>query len=93
MKSKFQILRSRITSRGGGIEISLSPYGYKDQKMTTYCNYLGGGMLGGIQNDCTIFDWRNNTKLTEVSEELNQVFAELLGIDYEFNQGMPSSAY
>jgi len=61
--------------------------------MTTYCNYLGGGMLGAIQNDCTIFDWGNDTKLTEVSEELNQVFAELLGIDYEFNQVLPVSAY
>ena len=90
---QFEILRERISSRGGGIEISLTPFGYDDQKMTTYCNYLGGGMLGSIQNDCTIHNWQGNPELTKIAVELSQMFAELLPVDYDFNQGLPVSAY
>ena len=90
---QFEILREKITSRGGGIEISLSPYGYDDQKMTTYCNYLGGGMLGSIQNDCTISDWELSTELSQIAEELSQMFANLINVDYSFNQSLPKSAY
>ena len=38
-------LRSKISSRGGGIEISLNSLGFRDMKMSAYQNYLGGGLL------------------------------------------------
>ncbi|MCP3699494.1 MAG: hypothetical protein GY920_13220, partial [Aliivibrio sp.] len=52
MKQKFEILRESISPRGGGVEISLDNFGYPGEKMTAYQNYLGGGMLGSIGNDC-----------------------------------------
>ena len=90
---QFEILRERITSRGGGVEISLTPYGYKDQKMTAYCNYLGGGMLGSVQNDCTIRDWYGNPELTKLADDLSRYFSQELGEDYDLNQILPSRAY
>lgn len=45
--------RLKTSRRGGGIEISLDALGakYEGHKMSAYQNYLGGGMLGSIQND------------------------------------------
>ena len=89
------VLRKQLSSRGGGIEISLNHMKgiYVGQKMTAYQNYLGGGMLGSIANDCTIRDWKNDPKLVRKAEKLRKYFAELMGIDYEFHQRMPHSAY
>ena len=39
------VLREAISSRGGGVEIDLTRFGFKGQKMSAYQNYLGGGML------------------------------------------------
>ena len=63
MKTKLRkkienaVIRQELSHRGGGMEITLSPFGYKGEKMTAYQNYLGGGMLGKICNDCTIDNW------------------------------------
>ena len=55
---EFKVLRQQVSTRGGGVEIDLTPFGYKYMKMTAYQNYLGGGMLGSINNDCTLRDWK-----------------------------------
>ena len=55
---KDNVLREQLSSQGGGVEIDLTYFGYEGEKMTAYQNYLGGGMLGRIENDCTIEDWR-----------------------------------
>ena len=93
-------LRQQLSSRGGGIEISLSSFGYEGEKMTAYQNYLGGGMLGSIQNDCTIKDWKEDEKLVETADNLAKYMHSLTnpddeweGADFETRQSMPSSAY
>jgi len=93
-------LRLKATHRGGGIEIDLTTLGWKDVKMSAYQNYLGGGMLGAIQNDCTISDWRSNKELCEIADKLSRYFHELTNHDdewesatFEQNQNRPSSAY
>ena len=93
-------LREQISSRGGGIEIDLSTLGFRGVKMTAYQNYLGGGMLGRVCNDCTISDWESNDKLCEIANQLKSYFFNLTNPDsewehqsYEQNQNMPSSAY
>jgi len=93
-------LRSHITSKGGGIEISLDTLGFPGVKMTAYQNYLGGGLLGAVCNDCTIRDWNDNKELSEIAEQLRKYFFNLTNPDsewehqtYEQNQGMPVRAY
>jgi len=96
-------IRSQISHRGGGIEIDLSTIAktYDGQKMTAYQNYLGGGMLGSIQNDCTIKNWRENKRLLEIADGLSRYFHELTNHEddeweaatFEENQRRPSSAY
>lgn len=92
----MEILREKYSSRGGGIEISLDSYGYPEEKMTAYQNYLGGGMLGGIGTDCTIEDWKGNHQLTKIAEELIKLFAYNMGYQEEnikdYNS-LPLSAY
>jgi hypothetical protein len=95
-------LRAEYGGRGGGIEISLDFVGkkYKGHKMTAYQNYLGGGILGRINSDCTFKDWQGDDKLNEVSEELKKYFHSLTNpegtweeMSYEKNQMLPTSAY
>jgi len=93
-------LRKEISSRGGGIEISLDTLGFKGVKMTAYQNYLGGGMLGKVANSCTIRDWETEPKLVEIAEQLRKYFFNLTNPDgtwesvsYEQNQSMSVSAY
>ena len=101
MKNKFKILRESISTRGGGVEISLDNFGYSNEKMTAYQNYLGGGMLGAIGNDCTIENWRLDKKLVEIAEQLSRYFHEQTRHDwcefedasFEENQSRPLSAY
>jgi len=98
---KFIVLREQVSTRGGGIEIDLTPFGYEGEKMTAYQNYLGGGMLGKIMNDCTIEDWRNDEKLVEVADNLARHFHNLTNhsddewesASFDENQKRPSSAY
>lgn len=92
-------LRQEITTRGGGIEISLDTLGYEGEKMTAYQNYLGGGMLGRITNDCTVKNWQQDKKLAEIAENLRKYFHSLTNpgewgaISYLQNQTMPISIY
>jgi hypothetical protein len=69
-------LRIEVSHRGGGIEIDLSDFGkkYIGHKMTAYQNYLGGGMLGAIGNDCTYPNWRDNRNLVKIAENLAMYF-------------------
>lgn len=100
---KFEntVLRQGISTRGGGIEILLTKFGYKNEKMTAYQNYLGGGLLGKVSGDCTVKDWQNDTKLMDLQMELRKYFHSLTNpeegswesIDFEQNQNLPVSAY
>lgn len=94
------ITRQKLSSRGGGIEISLNTFGYKDHKMTAYQNYLGGGLLGRIESDCTIKDWKSVEKLLSISEQLKEYFHNLTNpesewesMSYKQNQNIPISSY
>ena len=97
----FKVLRQRVSTRGGGIEIDLSPFGYKYMRMTAYQNYLGGGMLGRIGNDCTIKDWETDNKLVDIAKHLSMYFHSLTNhsedefesTTFESNQNRPISAY
>jgi len=99
--SSFIVLRQKISTRGGGIEIDLEPYGYEGEGMTAYQNYLGGGMLGRIQNDCTIDDWNDDSELQSIAEDLSRHFHELTRHDwnewedesFEQNQNKLTSVY
>ena len=94
-------LKKVVSIRGGGIEISLDTLGFTDEKMTAYQNYLGGGMLGRVANDCTIQDWKTNVQLQEISEQLKQYYFNLTNPDegnwekqtYEQNQRLSVSGY
>lgn len=100
-------LREQISSRGGGIEIDLTRFGFKGEKMNAYQNYLGGGMLGRIQANDTIRAFnkpfiteKQAAKLDKIAERLKQYFHNLTNPDTEWegqsyiqNQRMPSSAY
>ena len=101
-------LRKQISSRGGGIEIDLTRFGFKGEKMSAYQNYLGGGLLGSIQANDTIRAYdkpcteKQTAKLDKIAERLKQYFHLLMNWDvsendlqksYVQNQRMPSSAY
>ena len=99
-------LRQEISSRGGGIEIDLTRFGFKGEKMSAYQNYLGGGLLGRINANDTIRAYnkpcteKQTAKLDKIAERLKKYFHELTNPDtewegqtYEKNQNMPSSAY
>jgi|TARA_R110000782_G_scaffold178772_1_gene269615 hypothetical protein len=102
------VIREQISSRGGGVEIDLSRFGFKGQKMSAYQNYLGGSMLGSIQTNDTIRreSFRGdqtdkvNTKLDKIALRLSKYFHSLTnpedeweGMEFEQRQTMPSSAY
>ena len=99
-------LREQISSRGGGVEISLDKLGFKNEKMSAYQNYLGGGMLGKVCANNTIEAYqkpltdKQKIKLDKISEELKKYFHSLTNPDsewesqtYEKNQTMSTSAY
>jgi hypothetical protein len=96
-----RVIRERISSRGGGVEIALDTLGYKGGKMTAYQNYLGGGMLGAVSSICNIRDWEQDPKLVKISEGLKKYFHgltnpeddEWAGSSYEDNQKRSVSAY
>lgn len=94
------IIRQQVTNRGGGIEISLDSIGYDGEKMSAYQNYLGGGLLGAVTNDCTIENWKADKKLVEVALQLRQYFHALTNpegsyeeMSFEQNQKMPIAGY
>jgi len=98
-----RIVRQSISSRGGGVEIHLSGLKngkYNGHKMTAYQNYLGGGLLSSIGNDCTLSNWSDDNYLTRVAEYLAQYYHEQTNPDTEWEgatfkqlQQRPLSAY
>lgn len=95
-------IRSKVSTRGGGIEISLSPLGYPEEsKMTAYQNYLGGGMLGSINNSCNISNWMNVNELLQIAVQLNKYFHSLTNpeedewesMSFDDIQKQPKSGY
>ena len=99
-------LREKITERGGGIEIDLTRFGFKGEKMSAYQNYLGGGMLGKVEANDTIRAFKKpctekqTAKLNKIAERLKKYFHNLTNPQTEFehqtyeqNQNMPVSAY
>lgn len=103
---KFKVLRSKVTSRGGGVEIDLTPFGFEGEKMAAYQNYLGGGMLGSIQVNDTITSF-NSFVDDDTVKELEKIGSDLMryyhsltnpddewsGGDFDEIQNRPSSAY
>lgn len=93
-KLKESVIREKYSSRGGGIEIDLTPYGYEGEKMSAYQNYLGGGMLGGLSNDCTINDWQSDMDLIDIAFELKILYCQNMGLDAKYlDVNLPISAY
>ena len=95
-------LRQEITSRGGGIEIDLTAFGFKGAKMTAYQNYLGGGLLGRVcsSNNTEGLSEEKRLELGVITENLKKYFHGLTNpeggfeaLSYERNQKMPVSAY
>jgi len=106
-KIENAVIRQELSHRGGGIEIDLGVFtpSWEGEKMSAYQNYLGGGMLGAIQNDCTIDNWEFTQivglTLTQIGEELKKYMHELTNHSdnewecqtFEENQSMSASAY
>ena len=99
-------LREQISSRGGGIEIDLTRFGFRGEKMSAYQNYLGGGLLGRVMANNTINAFgkpcteKQQAKLDKIAERLKKHFHGLTNPDtewegqtYEKNQNMPKSAF
>lgn len=100
-------LRCEVSTRGGGIEISLDTLGFPGEKMAAYQNYLGGGLLGRVCCNDTV-DRKQITdqkakKLEAISEQLKKYYFSLTNPDKETspwehqtylkNQSMPKSGY
>ena len=101
---EFKVIRQKITTRGGGVEIDLTPQGFDGHKMSAYQNYLGGGMLGGIAVNDTIRSQASNVRLQlefsnrfkeldEIGERLREFYSDLAGINLEEYEGRTISAY
>ncbi len=101
---EFKVIRQKITTRGGGVEIDLSPLGFDGHKMSAYQNYLGGGMLGGVAVNDTIRSQVSNVRLQlefsnrfneldEIGERLREFYSDLAGIELEDYEGRSISAY
>ena len=100
-------LRQEVSSRGGGVEIDLTAFGFKGEKMSAYQNYLGGGMLAKVCANNTIESFnkpctdKQREKLSKIEEDLKRYYHSLTnpedseweGRTYEQNQNMPESAY
>jgi hypothetical protein len=100
-------LRLEVSSRGGGVEIDLTRFGFKKEKMSAYQNYLGGGMLGKVSVNDSIRSQsfyqltdKQETKLNKIGERLKKYYHSLTnpddefeGLSYEQNQNMSVSAY
>lgn len=83
------VIREQISYRGGGVEIDLTEFGYEDELMSAYQNYLGGGMLSSIGNSCTVPSWQSDKGLFEVARQLREYFYERMyeeGCTDEYNQ-------
>lgn len=81
MKISENITREKYGHRGGGCELDLTEYGYEDEFLSAYQNYLGGGLLGSIGNSCTVEDWRADEKLVKLAAKLREYYQTRM---YEF---------
>ena len=72
------ITREDFSCRGGGVELDLTAFGYEDEFLSAYQNYLGGGMLGSIGDSCTVEDWEMDEKLVRLASELRDYYYERL---------------
>ena len=106
-KIEKAVLRKEVSSRGGGVEISLTSLGFKGEKMSAYQNYLGGGLLGKVCSNDTIrrqsliTDEETAQKLDAIAVELRRYYHNLTNPEdqewesqtFEQNQLMPVSGY
>ena len=81
MEISENITREEYSYRGGGCELDLTEYGYEDEFLSAYQNYLGGGLLGSIGNSCTVEDWRADEKLVKLAAKLREYYQTRM---YEF---------
>ena len=72
------ITREDFSTRGGGVELDLTAFGYEDEFLSAYQNYLGGGMRGAVANSCTIEGWEMDEKLVRLASELQDYYDERL---------------
>ena len=72
------ITREDLSHRGGGVELDLTAFGYEDELMSAYQNYLGGGIRGSVANSCTIEDWQMDDKLVRIADELREYYEDRL---------------
>ncbi len=78
MKISENITREKFSERGGGCELDLTEFGYEDELMSAYQNYLGGGIRGSVANSCTIEDWQMDDKLVRIADELREYYEDRL---------------
>ena len=78
MSIEENITREDFSARGGGVELDLTAFGYEDEYLSAYQNYLGGGMRGAVANSCTIEDWEMDEKLVRLASELRDYYDERL---------------
>ena len=78
MSIQENITREEISYRGGGVELGLTEYGYEDEYLSAYQNYLGGGMRGSVANSCTVEDWEMDEKLVRLASELRDYYEDRL---------------
>lgn len=83
MKISENITREKYGHRGGGCELDLTEYGYEDEFLSAYQNYLGGGVLGSVGNSCTVEGWQNDPKLFELARQLREYLWERMN-DYGY---------
>ena len=76
MSIEEYITREDYSYRGGGVELDLTEFGYEDELMSAYQNYLGGGIRGSVANSCTVEDWRMDEKLVRLAERLSEYYQE-----------------
>lgn len=81
MNIEDHITREEYNHRGGGCELDLTEFGYEDEFLSAYQNYLGGGMLGSIGNSCTVEDWRKDERLVKLAERLRDYYTDRM---YEY---------
>ena len=89
-----QIIRERVSTRGGGVEISLTKFGFRGEKMAAYQNYLGGGMLGRVMVNDTIRTGSVTKQLMYSSEfeRLDQI-GEILKLSESATKSLLFRAY
>lgn len=76
MNIEDHIIREEYSHRGGGCELDLNEFGYENEFLSAYQNYLGDGMLGSIGNSCTVEDWHKDEKLVKLAERLRDYYTD-----------------